>query len=437
VIVHGRIWGKLSASEYHQHRVHDLLPLGEESYKTLAQENDLIVLEGAGSPAEINLKKNDIVNMRMADMADAACLLVGDIDRGGVFASLLGTLELLDSNERVRIKGFVINKFRGDIKLLLPGIRTIEERLGIGCLGVVPYLSDLKLEEEDSVGLEWRTFVSWSTDSHPERQLRIAVVCFPSLSNFTDFDSLEAEPEVQLRFCRSAEELRQADIVILPGSKQTVADLHWLRRNGFAEAIQLHRQEEKLTVGICGGMQMLGEDIFDPEGVENLGKETGLGVLPIRTTMLTEKVTVEATGELLNQNLFGRQVLSTTVRGYEIHVGETSYLPGAQALARLERAGLSTQEILDGAVSFDGRSFGTYLHGIFDDDVFRHQFLSAARSALGLAPGARFFDWKLERQRQWKQLSTVVEQALDLDSICSWLELSSPAKHKQVCDRKY
>lgn len=436
VIVNGRIWGRLSASEYHQHRVHDLLPLVQESYSKLETENDLIVLEGAGSPAEINLKANDIVNMRMAEMADAACLLVGDIDRGGVFASLLGTLELLDSHERARVKGFVINKFRGDIELLLPGIRMIEERLGIGCLGVVPYLPDLKLEEEDSVGLERRTPVSWSTDSHPERQLRIAVVRLPSLSNFTDFDSLEAEPEVQLRYTRSAEELRQADVIILPGSKQTTADLQWLRRHGFAEVLQLHRKEGKLTVGICGGMQMLGEEILDPVGVEDQGREPGLGVLPIRTIMLIDKVTVEAAGELLQEDLFGRQILFPTVRGYEIHVGETSYLPGAQAFARLNRAGQPMQEILDGSVSFDGRSFGTYLHGIFDDDVFRHQFLSAARCALGLAPAVRFFDWKLERQRQWKQLSDVVEQALDLDSICSWLELPSLGRDKQACDRK-
>src|ERR1700679_2627801 len=204
VMVQGKIWGQISAADYHQRRVEELLPIVSQSYETLASAFEVVILEGAGSPAEINLRQHDIANMRMAEMADARCLLVGDIDRGGVFASLLGTVELLDPVERDRIHGFCINKFRGDLSLLEPGVRMMEERLGKPCLGVVPYLQHLALEEEDSVGLPPVTRVAWSmTENKPDRPLRIAVVALPSFSNFTDFDSLRSEPSVDLTFCHS------------------------------------------------------------------------------------------------------------------------------------------------------------------------------------------------------------------------------------------
>src|ERR1700683_4381635 len=271
VIVRGKIWGRLSASDYHQRRVEELLPIARESYETLASQYEVVVLEGAGSPAEINLKKHDIVNMRMAEMADAACLLVGDIDRGGVFASLLGTVELLDPVERDRIRGFCINKFRGDLSLLEPGVRMMEERLGKPCLGVVPYLPDLALEEEDSVGFPPVRRTGWSISNNtPDRPLRMAVVALPSFSNFTDFDSLRAEPAVDLIFCRSAALLANADLVILPGSKQTMSDLEWMRARGFDQAVH-HHARAGLVMGICGGMQMLGQDLADPRGLEPKG----------------------------------------------------------------------------------------------------------------------------------------------------------------------
>src|SRR6202044_1307928 len=214
VVVRGKIWGTLSASDYHLRRVEELMPIVRESYETLAKEYDVIVIEGAGSPAEINLKHHDIVNMRIAELADARCLLVGDIDRGGVFAALLGTIELLDPAERDRIHGFCINKFRGDLSLLEPGVRMMEERLGKPCLGVVPYLSNLALEEEDSVGLPPVSRTGWpANETSPDRRLRIAVVALPSFSNFTDFNSLRSEPSVDLLFCRSHEPLEHADVV--------------------------------------------------------------------------------------------------------------------------------------------------------------------------------------------------------------------------------
>src|SRR3984885_13450493 len=273
VVVRGKIWGRLSASQYHQRRVEELMPIVRESYATLAAQHDVIVLEGAGSPAEINLKAHDIVNMRMAEMADASCLLVGDIDRGGVFASLYGTVQLLEPAEQARIKGFVVNKFRGDVALLEPGIRTMEDRIEKPCLGVVPYLENLWLDEEDSLGLPAHDSLHearWSFASagaSAGRPLRVAVIAFPSLSNFTDFDALRSEPSVAVRFCRKPQQLHGADVVILPGSKQTVDDLLGMRTEGVDEAgIEQEKKTKKtgLITGICGGMQMLGQIILDP-----------------------------------------------------------------------------------------------------------------------------------------------------------------------------
>jgi adenosylcobyric acid synthase len=323
VVVRGKIWGRVTAADYHQRRVEELMPVVRESYETLASQYDVIILEGAGSPAEINLKRHDIANMRMAEMADARCLLVGDIDRGGVLASLLGTLELLEQEERERIRGFAINKFRGDASLLQPGIRMIEERVEKPCIGVVPYLHSLMLEEEDSLGLpdvtRGRRKAETISDQAPGRPLRVAVVALPSFSNFTDFDSLRAEPSVSLLFCRTGEAVAQADVVIVPGSKQTVDDLLWMREQGLDIEIRRYAHTG-LVVGICGGMQMLGEAITDPMGMEREGSVPGLGLLPIRTIMQTDKVTRNVTGNMAGGILFGQPIADSRVSGYEIHI---------------------------------------------------------------------------------------------------------------------
>ncbi|GGH01022.1 cobyric acid synthase [Silvibacterium dinghuense] len=434
VIVHGRIWGRLSAAEYHLRRVDELLPRVRESYETLAAEHDVLVLEGAGSPAEINLKQHDIVNMRMAEMADAACLLVGDIDRGGVFASLLGTVELLEPHERERIRGFVINKFRGDVSLLMPGIRMIEERLGKPCLGVVPYLDALALEEEDSLGLpavNAEQHARWAI-SGAQRPLRMAVVGFPSLSNFTDFDALLAEPSVAVRFCRKPEDLRGADVVILPGSKQTADDLLWMRDTGLEQAVLVHAAHG-LVLGICGGMQMLGEAICDPEGVESHGELRGLCLLPIRTTMRSAKITRNATGKLASGSLFGQPVQDVPLRGYEIHVGETMYIGSGEPFAQLIRHAHGSQEaIFDGCVNADRRIVGTYLHGLFDEDGFRHAFLAAARAYFQLEPAGELHAWGLKRQESFDRLAEVVQKSLDMASIFAWAGLPyAPVRAEQ------
>jgi adenosylcobyric acid synthase len=421
IVVRGRIWGWVSASEYHLRRVEELLPTVQESYDILAKAHDVMVLEGAGSPAEINLKQHDIVNMRMAEMADARCVLVADIDRGGVFASLLGTIELLDPEERERIGGFVINKFRGDLSLLEPGVRMIEQRLNKPCLGVVPYLHDLALEEEDSVGLPTVTNAGWSdaTDASAGRGLRIAVVALPSFSNFTDFDSLRAEPSVELIFCRTAEVMRDADIVILPGSKQTVDDLDWLRRSGLDRAVIAHAARG-IVIGICGGMQMLGQTIVDPTGVERAGAAPGLGLLPIHTSMRAEKVTRNVSGTLYTDTLFCQQIATCQLAGYEIHVGETSYEAHARPFATLATID-GSRATWDGCVRDDGRVIGTYLHGVFDEDAFRHTFLRAARSFAGLNSEVSFTGWKTKREESLNRLAAEVSKAIDLQTIFSWV----------------
>jgi len=422
IIVRGKIWGRLSAAEYHKNRIRELLPIVKESYELLAAQNDLVILEGAGSPAEVNLREHDIVNMRMAKLAGASCLLVGDIDRGGVFASILGTLELLEPDERKLIRGFVINKFRGDINLLRPGIRMIEDRTGIPCAGVIPFVRNLAFEEEDSVGLQDTPRIQWGSGTDTRRQLRIAVVVFPFIANFTDFDALCAEPSVDLKFCRTPKELHLADVIILPGSKQTIDDLNWLAQNDFVNVIQRHSEAGGLVVGICGGMQMLGKEIADPDGMETLGKAYGLGLLPILTTLQDKKVTVSVTAKLRRGNLFGISIEPCVIRGYEIHLGETNYLLNAEPFACISRSS-DQADLDDGCVSSDGHVLGTYIHGLFDEDSFRHEFLRAARIACGLAPAEKFYGWKQEREQQWNRLTEEAERAFDFKAIYNWLEL--------------
>jgi adenosylcobyric acid synthase len=424
VVVLGKIWGKLSASDYHLRRVKELLPLVCESYEILASQNDIIILEGAGSPAEINLKEHDIVNMRMAELAGAACLLVGDIDRGGVFASLLGTVDLLDPSEQSRIAGFLINKFRGDVRLLEPGVRMIEERLGKPCMGVVPFLPHLSLDEEDSLGLPSldANAVIWQSSGDRTRALRIAVIALPSFSNFTDFDALRAEPLVSLRFCRTSEQLTYADVIIIPGSKETADDLTWIRSAGLDKLIVGHASKGPV-VGICGGMQMLGQEIADPHAVENTGTISGLGLLAIHTTMRPQKVTRISSGQLRMPSLFCQPIAPLSISGYEIHVGDTGYLKGAEPFARLSTARNETS-FFDGCIAANNLTFGTYLHGLFDDDNFRHAFLIAARSFYGLTAADHLNNWKQEREASLNRLTDTVRASIDLPKVFTWVGLN-------------
>jgi adenosylcobyric acid synthase len=430
VVVLGRVWGQVNASEYYRRRVEELFPLVLDSYRTLAAEHDVVVLEGAGSPAEINLKARDIVNMRMAIAANAACLLVGDIDRGGVFASLLGTLELLDENERRHIRAFIINKFRGDLSLLVPGIKMIEERIGVPCAGVIPYLDALGLDEEDSVSMEQRPNAkAWVAPTHTEnhaRPLRIAVIALPHISNFTDFDALVAESSVSLAYISRVEDLALADVVIIPGAKQTLDDLEWLRATGLASGIERWRSSQSnsgILVGICGGMQMLGHRIEDLDCVETAISTIGdgLGCLPINTRLRTDKITRRAIGRL-SSPLLGMVPPGTAIRGYEIHLGETEYLPGAKPFADIVRVG-NEDAVIDGVVAEDGSIFGTYLHGLFDDDQFRHAFIEAARARCGIAKAFTLLPVRAEREQRIDRLAAEVRRVLDMDLIYRLLEV--------------
>jgi adenosylcobyric acid synthase len=409
IVLLGRVWGQVTASDYHRGRVEDLLPTVLESYRTLAARHDLMLLEGAGSPAEINLREHDIVNMRMAHTADAACLLVGDIDRGGVFAALLGTMELLAQEDRARIRAFVINKFRGDISLLRPGVEMIEKRLGIPCAGVVPFLCGLGLEEEDGVAMEDRRTPerAWprTWDLLKDRPLRIGVVALPHMANFTDFDAFAMEPSVAVAFLTEPEHAEHADVLILPGSKQTLDDLEWLRDRGFADSIQNY---PGLLIGICGGFQMLGFSIDDPSGVES-----GLGLLPICTVMREEKTVRRTVGET-------RCWDAPPFHGYEIHMGETRYMTGAEPFANIKREG-EALPIEDGAIACSGRIWGTYAHGLFDDDKFRHVFIETTRRKCGLQQAYEYRNVTAEREARINRWADHLRRSLNLDLLRSWI----------------
>jgi adenosylcobyric acid synthase len=403
VMLLGKVWGQVTASDYHQRRVEELFPAVIESYRTMAARHQLILLEGAGSPAEINLRKHDIVNMRMAHAANAACVLVGDIDRGGVFASLLGTMELLEAEDRARIRGFVINKFRGDVSLLLPGVEMMERRLGIPCAGVVPFLQDLGLEEEDGVALDDRRTVWQDRSSLPSRQLRIGVIAVPHMANFTDFDALAAEPSVSLIFIEDPREASLADVLILPGSKQTLDDLQWIRDRGFERFLDAY---PGFVIGVCGGFQMLGISIEDPAGVESAGRPRtmhGLDKLPVHTVMRREKTVRRTSGRT---RLWG----GCSFSGYEIHMGET----------KSEDYGGSGWS---DAILSSGRVCGTYIHGLFDDDGLRHGFLDFTRRACGLAPAQRHVCVAAERQARIDRWANHLRESLDLKLIRQWANL--------------
>jgi adenosylcobyric acid synthase len=425
VVLLGKVWAQVTASDYHVHRVERLFPAVHLSYQKLASEYDVVLLEGAGSVAEINLRDHDIANLRMARAAEASCVLVGDIDRGGVFASLLGTWELLERGEREMFRGFLINKFRGDRGMLQPGVEMMERRLGLPCVGVVPYLPDLGLDEEDGVAVEDRRRRGWddrAEDTQPRRPLRIGVIALPHMSNFTDFDVLAAEPSVALAFLEHAAAIAEADVLILPGTKQTLDDLDWLVRNNFVPLIREHYARNRLIVGLCGGFQMLGLRLSDPAGVENNGvavERDGLGLLLVRTVFCKEKTTRLVSAELYDPCFPAGLWQATSFQGYEIHMGETNRTREARPFARLST--LEGLQLLDGAIAPTGLVFGTYVHGLFDNDPFRHSFLDWARASLKLAPAEQKICATSERDARLNRWAKHLRDSLRLDLIRNWI----------------
>lgn len=383
VIVNGEVLGNYRATDYFRMKK-SLIPQILEAYYSLAEENDIIVIEGAGSPAEINLKKDDIVNMGLAEMVDAPVILVGDIDPGGVFAQLYGTVALLPENERARIVGTVINKFRGDVEILRPGLSMLEELIGVPVLGVVPY-TQVDLDDEDSLsprlqgkmmsGLQGKTTAlqqdrtGGQSDARLHR-LDIAVIRMPRISNFTDFTPLSMHPDLGVRYAGSVKELGTPDLVILPGTKNTMGDLAWIRQNGLEAAILKLHAAGTPVFGVCGGFQMLGERLLDPEGVEHGGEMAGMGLLPCRTVFSAEKVRTQEEAVVCAPPFSGARL-----KGYQIHMGRTEFTtttpfctlsdgtPEGAAAIR-EGASCGAAAIRQGASG--GEVFGTYLHGLFD-----------------------------------------------------------------------
>ena len=376
VIVLGKPVANMSVREYHAFQP-TVWPTVTAALDRLRAAYDLVVIEGAGSPAEINLRHQDIVNMKVARYANCPVLLVGDIDRGGVFASLVGTTLLVTEEERALIKGFIINKFRGDASLLDNGLTWLEEYTGIPTLGVLPYLKDWRGDEEDSLGVEDRR-----KRTKPNAPLTLAVVRLPFISNFTDFDALADEEDVAVRYAVTPAELAGADAILLPGTKSTVDDLRWLRTSGMAEALLAAVAGGTPVVGICGGYQMLGRRIYDPEHVESaLSEIDGLGLLNAETTFAAEKRTVRVTGTLTGASL---GEAGTPASGYEIHMGRTDVAPGVAPLLQLTDA--TGAELHDGGVTPDGLVCGAYLHGLFDAPALRRGWLNRLRAQKGLPP---------------------------------------------------
>lgn len=393
VIVMGKPQGNLSAADYHARKT-QLLGIVGAALDELRREFEVVVIEGAGSPAEINLREHDIVNMTTAHLADAPVVLVGDIDRGGVFAALYGTLALLDDRDRARVKGFIINKFRGDIELLKPGLTMLEEKTGLPVLGVVPYLRDLRIPEEDSVN-----FAARRETPARDGQLTIAVLCLPHIANFTDFDALEDEPEVALRYIRPGEALGDPDLLIIPGTKNTMGDFAYMCEQGHCAALRARVAAGKPVFGICGGYQMLGRSVTNPHKLEGADAAfAGLGLLALATELAEEKTLTQVTATHCPSGL--------PVRGYEIHHG-VSRADGDDAV--LFAAG----ERVLGTMRRDGLAGGTYIHGVFDDDAFRRQFLDELRARRGW-PAVTEPQLRFDRDREFDKLAAALRAAVDL-----------------------
>lgn len=404
VIINGVAAFNMDASEYHKYKA-QLVDVVKTAYEKLADDSDVVVIEGAGSPAEINLRDNDIVNMGLAEMIDAPVVLIGDIDRGGVFASIYGTIKLLEPEEQALIKGFIINKFRGDVELLKPGIDMIEEKVGVPCLGVIPY-TRLVIDDEDSVTERWH--------EKKEGAVTIGVVRLRHISNFTDCTVFDMYPDVKVEYYANQREMQRAepDLLVVPGSKNTIDDMTKLREARMdQEILRFHRQGIPV-IGVCGGYQIIGKTIADPDHMESAEELTeGLGLLDVTTVLEDTKTTTRKTGTIQN-DFWGIPMKDTKVSGYEIHMGRTSVNEDSVPFSILDD-GRS-----DGAVSKDGMVMGTYLHGIFDNDEFREALLSRLKEGKNLESSG-IKDFKAFKESQYDLLAETVEKSLDMDKLMS------------------
>lgn len=401
IVLNGKIEGRIEAGNWLKTKER-LWGEVTAAYDRLSSRYDVVVLEGAGSPAEINLKAGDIVNLRMARHAGAPCLLVGDIDRGGVFAALAGTMLLLEPEERQQIGGFLINRFRGDPALLGDGLEMLRGRaFGVPTLGVIPYVPDLRIADEDAVTLERDRSTAAPL---AVGQLDVAVIHLPRIANFDEFDALEAEPGVRLRYVTRAQDLGSPAAVVVPGTKATLADLAWLRERGLDDAIEAAHGRGAQVVGICGGYQMAGERLDDPLGMEGEpgGQAAGLGLLPVATEFLAQKETHQALMRLED---------GEAVRGYEIHTGDSRVRKGVERFGVIvERSGGAVR-VPDGAIAGDGSVWGSYLHGLFENDGFRHRWLR------GLGWAGPVVATTALREREYDRVADAVEEVVDWGAV--------------------
>lgn len=398
VIVNGEVIGNMPAKEYFKYKK-NLIPEIEKAFKKLETMADIIVMEGAGSPAEINLKEKDIVNMGMAELVDAPVLLAGDIDRGGVFAQLLGTLMLLEEKERERVKGLVINKFRGDKTILDSGISMLEERGKVPVAGVVPYMQ-LSLEDEDSLTTRF--------EKREKGLMDFAVIRYPRISNFTDFDVFEQIEAVSVRYVTTVTELGNPDMIFLPGSKNTMGDLKWMRSNGLEAAVK-KKAEDTIVFGICGGYQMLGNRISDFDGVEEGGSLRGMELLPIETTLKQEKVRTQRKAVLQEVQGVLSDLNGKEVSGYEIHMGDTV----------ISENGTTAQKISDNRIIVsNGKVYGTYLHGIFDAEGIASVMVKRLAEKKGLVcDTSKLLSYAQFKETQYDKLADTLREYLDMDFI--------------------
>lgn len=402
VILNGVVYKNMTAAEYHNNKP-GLKDEIAKAYNKLDSFFDVVVIEGAGSPAEINLRENDLVNMGLAELIDSPVILVGDIDRGGVFASVYGTIMLMTEQERERIKGFMINKFRGDVEILKPGIKMLEELVKKPCLGVIPYMK-LNIDDEDSVT---DRFASKSTGD-----INIAVIRTPYISNFSDFTPLEIEEGVNVTYVTSREQLDNADLIIIPGSKNTIKDIEYVFNSGIDKSIYKKHREGVPIIGICGGYQMLGKQVEDPNHIESsIERINGLCLLDTKTIIKEKKQTKQVTGKLISELSSFNIKKDAFVTGYEIHMGKTEVFSDSHPVFELEDGRL------DGAINRYGNVFGTYLHGIFENDDFRRSIIKTLKDKKGIVENGGLLSYKDLKDNEYNKLAQAVRDNADIDKI--------------------
>lgn len=409
VILNGNVIGTMSAMEYYRNK-HKFVPAILDAYNYLAKKFDIIIIEGAGSPAEINLKTNDIVNMGMAKLAKSPVLLVGDIDRGGVFAQLIGTIDLLDNDEKKYIKGMIVNKFRGDKTILQPGIDMLEKKANKSVVGVIPYIH-CDIDDEDSLSHRFEKRENTGL-------IDIVVIRLPRISNFTDFNAFECIEGVSLRYAEYVSDIGNPDIIIIPGTKNTISDMLWMRKNGIESKIKQCASKGKIIFGVCGGYQILGNTITDYEGLEHKGTFNGMGLLPIRTIFKPNKTRNRVSGVFTNIGGILSSLKGQRFEGYEIHMGISEITGNCNNISVLNSDNISK---CDGANS--GNVYGTYVHGIFDSANIAETIIFAILKEKGIdSSRIKAFNMNEYKNQQYDLLADAIRNNVDMDMIYNILK---------------